>query len=67
MSSSLPTQLKGDKMKNAISRFSELLEQHPQKSRKAILDEVVIKFDLSPLECEFLHKHFSDTRKTEKQ
>ena len=66
MPSSLPTQLKGDKMKNAISRFSELLELHPQKSRKAILDEVVIKFDLSPLECEFLHKHFADNRKDEK-
>ena len=67
MSSSLPTQLKGEKIKNAISRFSELLESHPQKSRKAILDEVVIKFDLSPLECEFLHKHFADTKKTENQ
>jgi hypothetical protein len=65
MSSSLPTQLKGDKIKNAISRFSELLEHHPEKSRKAILDEVVIKYDLSPLECEFLHKHFSDARKAE--
>lgn len=67
MSSSLPTELKGDKIKKAISRFSELLEHHPNKTRKAILDEVVIKFDLSPLECEFLHKYFSDTKKAEEQ
>ncbi len=66
MSSSLPTQVKGDKIKKAISRFSELLEHHPQKSRKAILDEVVIKYDLSPLECEFLLKHFADASKAEK-
>ena len=65
MSASHPTQVKGDKIKNAISRFSELLERHPDKSRKTILDEVVIKYDLSPLECEFLHKHFSDTKKAE--
>ena len=60
MPSSLPTQVKGDKIKNALARFSELLELHPQKSRMAILDEVIIKYDLSPIECDFLHKHFSD-------
>ncbi len=62
MSPSLPTQPKGDKIKKAIARFSELVELHPDKSRKALLNEVEVKFDLSPLECEFLHKHFSSTK-----
>lgn len=63
MSSSLPTQVKGDKIKNAITKFSELLALYPDKSRKSLLDEVIIKYDLSPIECEFLHKHFSDKKK----
>ena len=53
-----PTQKPGDKLKKAIKTFSELLEQHPEKSRLALLQEVEIKFDLSPKECEFLNSHF---------
>lgn len=63
MSKQHPTQLPGDKLKKAITQFSELLEQHPQKSRQTILREVEMKLDLSPLECEFLHRHFADTGK----
>jgi hypothetical protein len=53
-----PTQKPGDKLKKALEAFSELLEQHPEKSRLTILQEVEIKFDLSPKECEFLNSHF---------
>lgn len=63
--SSLPTQQKGEKVKKAIAHFSELVELHPDKSRKALLNEVEIKFDLSPLECEFLNKHLSSTQNNE--
>ncbi len=59
MAATLPTQTPGDKLKKAISCFSELLELKPEKSRQAILQEVEIQFDLSPLECDFLNKHFS--------
>ena len=61
MSSSQPTQLPGDKLKKAISCFCELLETKPDTPRKTLLQEVEIKFDLSPLECEFLNKHFSES------
>jgi hypothetical protein len=54
----IPTQLPGDKMKKAIQTFSELLEKYPEKSRLALLQEVEIKFDLSPKECQFLNDHF---------
>lgn len=60
MSTSIPTQVPGDKMKKAIKLFSELLQLKPEKSREALLRDVEIQFDLSPLECEFLHKHFRE-------
>lgn len=59
MSAQHPTQAPGDKMKKAIVLFSELLEMNPDKSRQTILQEVQVKMDLSPIECEFLNKHFS--------
>jgi hypothetical protein len=59
MASKLPTQVPGDKMKKAIIHFSELLELKSDKPRKTLLQEVEIRFDLSPAECQFLHKHFS--------
>lgn len=54
-----PTEAPGDKMKKAITMFSELLEKHPEKGRLALLQEVEMKFDLSPKECEFLNDHFA--------
>ncbi len=61
MSNARPTQLPGDKVKKAIICLSELIEQYPDKTRKELLNQVEIKFDLSPLECEFLNKHFAGT------
>lgn len=59
MSASHPTQVPGDKVKKALTLFSELHEKHPEKSRQELLHEVEMKFDLSPLECDFLNKQFS--------
>ena len=61
MSSSHPTHLPGDKLKKALSCFAELLETQPDTPRKTLLQKVERQFDLSPLECEFLNKHFSDS------
>jgi len=49
----------GEKVKKAIEEFSELLLISPEKSRWQLLQEVELKFDLSPQECEFLNNHFS--------
>jgi hypothetical protein len=57
-----PTQKSGDKMKKAIQAFSELLEKYPKKNRLTLLQEVEIKFDLSPKECQFLNDHFDTGR-----
>lgn len=48
-----------DKLKKAVQAFSELIDQFPQKSRRELLHEIQLKFDLSPVECDFLNKHFS--------
>jgi hypothetical protein len=48
----------GDKMKKVLRWVSEELQLHPQKKRKEVFREAQIRFDLSPLECEFLNSHF---------
>ncbi|MFH2122446.1 MAG: hypothetical protein ABIJ50_03040 [Pseudomonadota bacterium] len=55
-----PTQRPGDKMKKAICAFSALIEEHPEKSRLALLHQVEIQFDLSPKECEFLDNNLTE-------
>lgn len=49
----------GDKMKKAIRELSELLLESPKKKRWQLLQQVELKYDLSPQECEFLNSHFS--------
>jgi hypothetical protein len=49
--------LASDKLKKAVRAFCDLLEQFPEKTRNQLLQEIELKFDLSPLECEFLNKH----------
>ncbi|MCB2184682.1 MAG: hypothetical protein KQH63_21875 [Desulfobulbaceae bacterium] len=49
----------GDKMKKVLCWVSEYLQEHPKKKRADAFKEAEIRFDLSPLECEFLDKHFS--------
>ena len=50
----------GDKMKKAIKELSELLSSKPEKSRRQLLQQVAMKFDLSPNECAFLERHFNE-------
>ena len=52
--------LASDTLKKAVRAFCDLLEQHPEKSRGQLLQQIELKFDLSPLECEFLNKHLDE-------
>jgi len=49
----------GDKIQKAIKDFSQQLEEKPAMDRRKLLEKVVIKFDLSPKECDFLERHFT--------
>ncbi len=55
-----PTQKPGDKTKQALTELAHLVEQYPEKSRQALLQEVEIKFDLTPKECAFLDQNFKN-------
>ena len=48
-----------DRLQAAVKAFSELTVKHPDRSRRELLERVELEFDLSPLECEFLHRHLS--------
>jgi hypothetical protein len=62
MSSHHPTQSAGDKTKQALAELCHLLNKHPEKSRQTLLQQVEIKFDLTPKECEFLNRNFQNTK-----
>ena len=50
----------GEKIQKALREFVELLEHKPEKKRRELLQEVALRFDLSPLECEFLERNLSE-------
>jgi hypothetical protein len=54
MASGLPTEVQGDKVRKAVEEFCELLKQDKKKTRGELIEAVSRKYDLSPLECEFL-------------
>ncbi len=59
MTQNTPTQTTSTKLKKALTWMAETLESHPEKKRTMILQEAELRFDLTPMECEFLDKHFS--------
>lgn len=54
-----PTNPTGERMRKTIRWISETLHTYPHKTRKMVLQEAQIRFDLTPKECEFLEKEFS--------
>ena len=60
MTTQHPTQRCGDKKKQALAELSELVEKYPDRSRKSLLQQVEIKYDLTPKECEFLNRNFDN-------
>ena len=49
-----------DKLKSAIRALSELVLKFPEKSRSELIRQVELKYDLSPLDSEFLDRHFRE-------
>lgn len=50
----------GDKIVKAVKEYSEEISIQGREKRKSILEKIILKYDLSPKECEFLHKHFGN-------
>lgn len=59
MAYGLPTQIPGEKLRKAIDEFSELRNKYPAATREELIDMVAQKFDLSPLETDFLLRHLN--------
>ena len=58
MTSQQPTKRSGDRKKQALTELCELLIKHPEKSRQSLLQQVEVKYDLNPKECDFLDRNF---------
>ena len=48
----------GDKIIKAIKEYSEELTLKGEEKQNQILQKIILKYDLSPRECEFMEKHF---------
>jgi hypothetical protein len=59
MSQQSPLDNKSVKLKKALTWMAEMVRDHPEKKRLTILQEAELRFDLTPMECEFLDKHFN--------
>lgn len=59
MSDQSPLNCQSAKLKKAIVWMAEILQKHPEKARHQIVQEAELRFDLTPLECEFLDKYFT--------
>ena len=58
MSEQSPLNCQSTKLKNAITWMADTIQNTPEKARHLIVQEAELRFDLTPLECEFLDKHF---------
>ena len=50
-------QPKGEDLRRAVKWVSEERNYNPEKEAKAIVQEACIKFDLSPIDADFLLRH----------
>jgi hypothetical protein len=48
----------GDKIIKAIKEYSEELTLQGDKDQNALLQKIILKYDLSPKECEFMERQF---------
>ena len=53
-----PLNNRSDKLKNAITYVSEIMQANPGKDRNKVVNEALMRFDLSPADSEFFLKHF---------
>ena len=57
MSAVMPT---GEDIRRAVKWISDNLETNPEQTRTKLIEQAVFKFDLSPLDTEFLMHFFSN-------
>ena len=45
-----------ENLKKALLWVADTLRDHPEKERLTVLHEAQLRYDLTPLECEFLER-----------
>ncbi len=55
-------QPKGEDLRRAVKWVSEERKYNPEKEQKALIEEACIKFDLSPLDADFLLRKLLELR-----
>lgn len=48
--------------KKAIAWIAEMLEQKSDQSLNALLEEAAVRFNLSPRDCEFLKRFYTESQ-----
>lgn len=56
MSEKTPATLPGDKLRKAVQEYSDLTDSRPDSSHNEKIDLISKKFDLSPIESDFLSR-----------
>ena len=46
-------------LQKAVCWIGEIMQEHPEKERKQVLKDAQMRFDLTPVECEFVTKNFA--------
>ena len=49
-------------IKAAIKWIDEQLREHPEASRLTLVDEAARRFDLTPMDAEFLLRHLAELK-----
>jgi len=47
-------------LQKAVCWIGEIMQEHPEKKRRKVLADAQMRFDLTPVECEFLTKNFDE-------
>ncbi len=55
-------QPKGEDLRRAVKWVSEERKYNPDKEQKALIEEACVKFDLSPLDANFLLRKLLEQR-----
>ena len=56
-------QPKGEDLRRAVKWVSEERKYNPEKELKALIEEACVKFDLSPLDADFLLRKLLEQEK----
>lgn len=49
---------RSERLRSTVEYVSEIMKNHPDMNRHEAIEEAVRRFDLSPIDSEFLHNNF---------